>query len=195
MLGNELSDNYDNISDAQLVRLYREGSESAFRQLAGRFFLTLRKRAADNAKCAADIDDLMQEGLIGLHYAALSFNENGGASFLTYANVCIRNRIISAVRHEKSLKNSINSAASSIEEAGDVPALPEQDPLNAVIIKEELRALGEYLDKNLSESESAVLELYLDGRSYDEIAEKLGISRKSCDNAMQRVRKKLRQRS
>lgn len=194
MLANGSSEGLDNVSDAGLVRLCREGNEPAFRQLVGRFFLTLRKKAADSAGCPADVDDLVQEGLIALHYAVCTYDENGGASFATYANVCIRNRIVSAVRREKSLKNRLNGSASSIEQAGDVPALPECDPLNAVIFNEELRLLEAFLRKELSPVESEVLEAYLEGLSYDEIAVRLGITKKACDNAMQRVRRKLRQR-
>ena len=194
MLANGTSESFDNVCDKELVRLCREGSDTAFRQLAGRFFLTLRKKAADIAGNPADIDDLVQEGMIALHYAALTYDEDGGASFATYAGVCIRNRMISAARRENSLKNRLNSSASSIEEAQTVPALPECDPLNAVIINEELRSLEEFLRNNLSSAESAVLGAYLEGASYDEISKRLGITIKACDNAMQRVRKKLRQR-
>ena len=194
MLANGTSESFDNVCDKELVRLCREGSDAAFRQLAGRFFLTLRKKAADIAGNPADIDDLVQEGMIALHYAALTYDEDGGASFATYAGVCIRNRMISAARRENSLKNRLNSSASSIEEAQTVPALPECDPLNAVIINEELRSLEEFLRNNLSSAESAVLGAYLEGASYDEISKRLGITIKACDNAMQRVRKKLRQR-
>ena len=194
MHSNGTSEGFDNVSDTELAGLCREGSETAFRQLAGRYFLTLRKKAADASVNPSDIDDLVQEGMIALHYAALTYDENGGASFSTYANVCIRNRIISAVRRENSLKNRLNSSASSIEEAQAVPAMPECDPLNAVIIKEELHSLEEFLRDELSQAESAVLGAYLEGRSYDEISRRLGITKKACDNAMQRVRKKLRQR-
>ena len=194
MLANGSSEAFEELSDAELVGLCREGSEPAFRQLAGRFFLTLRKKAADIARCPADIDDLVQEGMIALHYAAGTYNENSGASFATYANVCVRNRMVSAVRRENSLKNRLNGSAAPIKEAEGVPAMPECDPLNAVIINEELRSLEDYLRNSLSASESAVLGAYLEGLSYDEIAQRLGITRKACDNAMQRVRKKLRQR-
>ena len=82
--------------------------------------------------------------------------------------------------------------AGSIEDEHEIPSAPETDPLNAVIMSESLKAFYEFLRNKLSSSESRVLDLYLEGLSYDDIAQRLGITRKSCDNAMQRIRKKLR---
>lgn len=181
-------------SDVQLVRRFREGDQSAFYQLASRFFLLLKKKAAAYSRNAQDSDDLVQEGLIGLHKAALTFDESGTASFRTYADVCIRNRMISSLRQSSSASERLSGTAVSMEEAERLESPPESDPLNAVIVNEELQALEDYLREQLSPAESRVLDLYLSGLSYDEIAERLGITRKSCDNAMQRIRKKLRQR-
>ena len=177
MLGNAFFDDTEVQDDAELCRLCREGDQSAFALLASRYYLLLKKSAAKYSESADDSEDLFQEGLIALHDAAMTYRQDAGAAFYTYAGVCIRNRSI---------------AAGSIDEADGVPSSPESDPLNAVIMSEELRSFYEFLRNRLSSSEGRVLDLYLEGLSYDEIAERLGTTRKSCDNAMQRVRKKLR---
>ncbi len=191
MLDDVLFGNVQDQDDNELCRLCRQGDENAFRVIASRYYLLLKKDASKYAETAADSEDLLQEGLIALHDAALTFDENGGAAFRTYAGVCVRNRMISVLRHQQAMKKR-NMDASSIEEAQDVPSSPETDPLNAVIKSEELDRFYSFLKEKLSSIEEKVLDLYLEGLSYDDIAKKLDISRKSCDNAMQRVRKKLR---
>ena len=191
MLGNAFFDDTEAQDDAELCRLCREGDQSAFALLASRYYLLLKKSAAKYSESADDSEDLFQEGLIALHDAAMTYRQDAGAAFYTYAGVCIRNRMISALRHQRTVRNR-SIAAGSIDEADGVPSSPESDPLNAVIMSEELRSFYEFLRNRLSSSEGRVLDLYLEGLSYDEIAERLGTTRKSCDNAMQRVRKKLR---
>ena len=177
--------------DNELCRLCRAGDESAFRVIASRYYLMLKKYASRFAVNGIDSDDLFQEGLIALHNAAMTYDENADAAFRTYAGVCVRNRMISAVRHHQTMKKR-NVDAGSIEDEHEIPSAPETDPLNAVIMSESLKAFYEFLRNKLSSSESRVLDLYLEGLSYDDIAQRLGITRKSCDNAMQRIRKKLR---
>ena len=178
--------------DEELAELCRKGVDSAFGVIASRYYLLLRKKAMELADIGDDCEDLFQEGLIALYDAAMTYEKSGGASFRTYAGVCVRNRMISAVRHQQALKNRSVRASSSIEEASEVPSAPEADPLNAVIMREELEAFEKYLRDVLSDSERAVLELYLEGLSYEDISVRLGITKKSCGNAMQRVRQKLK---
>ena len=187
-------DELNTLSDTELVRRARAGDDAAFRKLSERCFLTIRKRASVLVSSGAEMDDLMQEGLIALHQAVMSYDEDGKASFRTYSEVCIRNRMISAVRRENSGVHQSKVSIAPIEEAEHLPDLPETDPQNALIDRESLRELEEYLEKHLTKTESSVLNCYLSGMTYDETASFLGISRKSCDNAMQRVRRKLRER-
>ncbi|MBQ9460676.1 MAG: sigma-70 family RNA polymerase sigma factor [Clostridia bacterium] len=191
MLGDVWFDDADGQDDSELCRLCRQGDENAFRVIASRYCILLKKNASRYSESADDSDDLLQEGLIALHDAAMTFDENAGAAFRTYAGVCVRNRMISAVRHQQAMKKR-SMAAASIEEAENVPSSPESDPLHAVIMSEELEHFYAFLREKLSSSEEKVLDLYLEGLSFEEIAQRLGVSRKSCDNAMQRVRKKLR---
>lgn len=182
----------ENLDDTELIRRYHNGEQEAFQQLAVRYIFVIRNKSSDLYHMGIEKDDLFQEGLLGLHNAVRSFDENGSASFGTYASVCIRNKLVSAVRNANAEKNKINNAASSIDDAAELPFPSEFEPENVVIINEELSSLLDYLRNSLSAKELSVLSCYLDGMTYSQIAEKLNITQKACDNAMQRVRRKLR---
>lgn len=192
MLENEQLDDFKNLTDIELIKLYKNGNQTAFQQLAVRYIFIIRNKSSDLYNMGIESEDLFQEGLLGLHNAVLSFNEKGGASFRTYAGICIRNRLISAVRAANADKNRINSIAVSLDDEAELHSLPDTEPENAVIINENSEGLAKCLKNNLSETEISVLMLYLDGKSYDDIAKTMNIPKKSCDNAMQRVRKKLK---
>ena len=173
-----------NLSDSELTGLFRQGNQKAFHQLAFRYMFVIKKRAYDLQNSGMDTDDLIQEGFLGLYSAVNTYNENGKASFRTYASICIRNRMISAVR-------TAGRTICTEESSEDIPVRPETEPENAFIVKEDFARLMKRIETSLSKSEKKVLSLYLEGKSYDEMAAELNKSRKFCDNAMQRVRKKL----
>jgi len=177
-------DGFVNLSDRELISLFRQGDQRAFHQLAFRYMFVIKKRAYDLQNSGMDTDDLIQEGFWGLYNAVNTYNENGGAAFRTYAGVCIRNKMISAVR-------TAGKEICTEELSEDIPVRPESEPENAFIIREDFAGLMKRIETSLSKSEKRVLLLYLEGKSYDEIAAELNKSRKFCDNAMQRVRKKL----
>ena len=114
------------------------------------------------------------------------------ASFRTYAGVCIRNRMISVVRKANSSLNSINNEALPLSEQTEVLSAPDTEPESFVDSVERTKEIFRVIRENLSELERNVLSLYIDGKRYEEIAADLGITVKVCNNAMQRVRKKLR---
>lgn len=192
MFENEQIDEYKNLSDTELIHLYKNGDQTAFQQLAVRYIFIIRNKSSDLYNMGIESEDLIQEGLLGLHNAVRSFDENGGASFRTYASICIRNRLVSAVRTANADKNKINSISVSLDDETELYSLPDNEPENAVIIREDLQGLVDYLNNNLSKTELSVLSLYLEGKSYNQISEALNVSKKVCDNAMQRVRRKLR---
>ena len=86
------------LSDDELIRLFKEGDQKAFQQLALRYMFVIKRKAGDFQNIGIDPDDLIQEGFLGLYSAVNTYNEAGKASFRTYASVCIRNRMVSAVR-------------------------------------------------------------------------------------------------
>ena len=194
MLKREENNTGEAMSDAELVKRFRAGDQTAFQLLAGRYFLVIRNRAAAFYGRGMEAEDLFQEGLLGLHRAACTYREDGEASFGTYAGVCIRNRLVSVLRSAQAAKNRLDREHCSIEEAQEVPSSPESEPENAVISKEAFENLERFFRENLSPTEAAVLALYREGKTYEQIAQALGMTKKSCDNAMQRIRKKLRGR-
>ncbi len=183
---------HNTLSDGQLAALYRSGDQEAFAELAVRYMAVIRSKASDLDFPGVEADDLFQEGLIALDSAARSFQSAGTASFRTYAGVCIRNRLVSALRRAGSDKNKLNVTALSLEDQLDAAASPDTEPENVVLTKLELAELWQKIGSGLSKTELDVLRLYLEGSSFQQTSEKLGISVKSCNNAMQRVRRKLR---
>lgn len=188
------------LSDAKLTILVNEGSADAFVELTTRYMALIRAKAAPLRSAALDADDLCQEGLLGLLRAARSYREDGKASFRTYAGVCISNQMITACRsaagHKNPLFNHFVSLSEEEEDRSlDFPFALSQaaNPETLLIDRENLEVLKNRIEKTLSKMEQRVLFLYLGGCSYSEIAAKLTISEKAVDNAIQRVRRKLKE--
>jgi RNA polymerase sporulation-specific sigma factor len=135
---------------------------------------------------AADCDDLRQEGLLGLLSAIAAFDPAKGVKFSTFAETCIVNRMYSFI--SKSRRNSSESLDTEITEL--LPA--EETPESIYLSKEFYSELFNTIPEVLSETERKVFDLCLSGDSYKQTAQKLGMSVKAVDNAMQRVRRKLR---
>jgi RNA polymerase sporulation-specific sigma factor len=135
-------------------------------------------------------DDLLGESLIALFSAVETFDSVRGVKFSTYASACIKNRLFSCL---KSLPVSDSTDVSAADETGSVPHAPS--PEHIFIEKESAEALYRSLSDLLSDREFSVLSLRIDGYSYADIASKLGLSPKSVDNTMSRVRAKLRKKS
>ena len=187
---NDHPEKYEALTDEQLALLSAD-NQDAFTQLSMRYIIIIRNRASELRHDSTDFDDLIQEGLIGLHRAALTYRDGGGASFRTYAEVCIRNRLVSMVRMQNR-KNRLDMSSVPLEEQTDAQASSETEPENVVLAGESTTEMWERIKELLSAMELSVLKSYLDGLSYGEIAAKNGISEKACNNAMQRVRRKLR---
>ena len=186
------------LTDEKLVQLVREGDADAFVELSNRYMSLVRAKAASFHSFTLEADDLWQEGLLGLFSAATTYDPWGGASFQTYAGVCISNRIIAAYRSSSSQKHTILNDSLSFQDE----AFSDRDrwmvgnrslsPETQVIAEESVKAVRDHLQAALSSMEKDVLWLYLNGWSYGEIANQLSISPKAAGNAIQRVRKKLK---
>ena len=138
----------------------------------------------------ADKDDVIQEGMIGLVKAYNTYDENGGASFKTYANRCIDNQIFNAIQSSGRNKNlPLNS---SVEIPDTKPAGPVSNPEDAAIYEDLLNDLKQNKSKIFSGMEHRVFLLLADGQSYTEIASMLEKSPKSIDNAIQRIKTKIK---
>ncbi len=177
--------------DEELVRLAGEGVEEALTCLVHRHAPMVQRLAARFRGPWLDAEDLAQEGLLGLLSAVRTFRPGGGASFATYAAVCVRHRILSAVRHAGSLRQVPPSALESLD-SEDAAELTngQAEPENILLEREETARLRERLKSTLTDLEYRVLMLYLNGYSYEGIAAMLNIGTKAVDNALQRVRRK-----
>lgn len=179
-------------SDEELVFACKHGDNDAYSALVGRYLFAVRARAYAYDKSEIDFEDLVQEGLIGLMNAVKCYDSSFGASFSTFAYLCIDRNIMSAVKKTLSKKQIPKSALVFIEETSDFESKSFDNPEIALISKENIDLLKSKITEKLSNLEQSVLKLYLNGNSYDKIAKVLNISQKSVDNAMQRLRKKLK---
>ena len=189
-------------SDKQLILLARNGDELAEEILAKRYGKLVRICARQFFLVGGDGEDLIQEGMLGLLNAIRKFDPERDASFKTFAERCIRNRLLTAVESANRMKNDpLNKGLSleSLEKEEDGSARSEQlsarCPEDIILEREQVTEIRAEYKKRLSKFETEVLERYLDGLSYREIAALMGKSEKSIDNAVQRIRKKFAKES
>ena len=190
-------------TDEQLVQLVQQGSESAETELFSRYKYLVTKICRGYFIVGGDIEDLTQEGMIGLYKAIKSFTPDKDASFKTFASVCIKHQVQVAIKSANTTKNRPLSSAVSFQSFQSDPNssnfdyLPvelvlETTPAEKVIDKENYTALKTLIKSILSKNEYKVLALYLQGYSYKEISQKLNITKKSIDNSLTRIKTKLR---
>ena len=185
-------------SDETLCGLAAAGDHNAEACLAARYSRLVRACARPYFLAGGDSEDLLQEGMIGLLSAIRGFDPAREANFQTYAEVCVRNRLLSAVRMAGREKHEpLNSSVSLETPLYDESPLPYQErqplaesPEELLIGREEWKSHLSALKAILSGFEGTVLELYLGGLSYAEIAGQTGKPLKSVDNAVQRIRRK-----
>lgn len=195
---------YKEYSDELLVRMARDGDEKAEDFLLKKYKDFVRSKARAYFLVGGDSDDLIQEGMIGLYNAIGHYDESMASSFMTYAAICINNKLISAVsadgRQKNAPLNGYVSIYSSItdetgEEASLSDVLPDTENINPEVIilneEQEKLTINRLLDK-LSALEKEILSYYMEGMSYSEIAKLIGKTEKSVDNAIQRIRLKMR---
>jgi RNA polymerase sporulation-specific sigma factor len=192
------------LEDLQLVVKARNGDDAAMDQLIRRYTGFVRLKASSYFLAGGDAEDLVQEGLIGLYKAVRDFRHDKETSFRSFAELCVTRQIITAIKTATRFKHApLNSYISfSHTPAGQDPdgectlgdALPGShvnDPVVCVISTEELQSLVFCLGTGLSQLEADALRLYLEGSSYEEMAEELGCDTKTIDNALQRVKRKI----
>lgn len=182
-------------SDEQLVARAKDGDDEALTALIQRYAPFVRMRAGAYGVKELDADDLYQEGMIALLTAVRNYCAGLNSSFRTFASVCINNKLNSALRAHMREKNAPMRGYLSLSE----PEVPEEaltahtlDPEQLVIQSEETDARNRRIETLLSLFERQVLKLYLSSYSYEEMSKQLGSSTKAVDNALQRVRRKLR---
>ena len=192
------------LEDLQLVLRARNGDGSALDVLMRRYTGFVRLKASSYFLAGGDSEDLVQEGLIGLYKAVRDFRADKETSFRSFAELCVTRQIITAIKTATRFKHaplntyvSFSHTPAGQDSDSDVTlgdALPGpsvDDPSVCVISTEELQSLVFTLGSGLSQLEADALRLYLEGSSYEEMAEELGCDTKTIDNALQRVKRKI----
>lgn len=177
------------LSDDELISLIRNGSEKAFNRLILKYTGTVSLLSKKYFSSSLTDDDWFQEGMIGLLNAVRTHDREASASFSTYACVCIRNRMNSAL---KKAQNAANAPLNGSLEYHDDFVPTVISPEDNYIENENYRFFTTSFLNKLSETEQKVIRYYLSGFSYKETAKKLGISEKSVDNALCRAKSKLK---
>ena len=192
---NEQGD-FQPLSDEQLCARAAQGGADAEELLAARYSRLVRACARPLFLAGGDSEDLIQEGMFGLLHAIRTYDPTRQAQFRTYAEVCIRSRLYSAVRaalrdKHSPLNNYISFETSLFDTAMGSLSIQMDSPEDVLIGKEEWKERTRALKDRLSGFEAKILQLYLSGLSYQEIAQQIGRSPKSVDNAVQRIRRKV----
>jgi RNA polymerase sporulation-specific sigma factor len=193
----------DEATDDQLVMRARCGDDASLAALLTKYRSFARVKARSYFLVGADREDIVQEGMIGLYKAIRDFNPDMQCSFRAFAELCVTRQIITAIKTATRQKHGpLNNYVSFSRPVGGdddgervlgdvIPSVAISDPADLVISAERIRALQVHFDEVLSDLETEVLRLYVEGKSYQEIAERLQRHVKSIDNALQRIKRKL----
>ena len=190
-------DNYEQFTDEDVIERLRDGEQELEDYLMEKYKGMVLKKAHAMFIVGGEREDLIQEGMIGLFRALRDYQPGKSATFATFANLCVERQIYKAIEMSGRLKNKpLNSYISLSEEESpilDSLAFEQQDPEAIVIDRENVNVMQEKIRQHLSRFETRVLDAYLEGMTYTQIAEAMGKSPKSIDNALQRIRGKIRE--
>lgn len=193
----------EGLEDLDLVKRVRDGDERCLEALLSRYRNFARSKARSYFLAGSDKEDVVQEGMIGLFKAIRDFDLSQDTPFRAFAELCISRQILTAIKTANRQKHQpLNSSVSL-----DAPAYGDEkgessvgdnliattltDPAELVISAQEIEAIRDSMRDSLTDLEGDVLRLYMDGKSYEEIAGALGNHVKSIDNALQRIKRKL----
>lgn len=192
---------YEECQDDELIRRLRDGDGSVMDYLMEKYKDLVRRKARLMYLPGADQEDLIQEGMIGLFKAVRDYDPEKNAGFYSFAELCIRRQLISALKGASRLKHSpLNTYVSlnkPVQEDSERTLMDVlggsrlDDPETLLISREEYTVITGKIERVLSDFEKQVLEAYLSGYSYRDIAKQTGAQPKSVDNALQRIKKKL----
>ena len=198
---------YTGISDEELIVRLRDGEMGITEFLMEKYKNLVRSKAKSMYILGADSEDLIQEGMIGLFKALRDYDIGRDASFLTFADLCVSRQMYTAVQASRRKKhfplNTYISLYSDVTEKGEgggeetelvnvLSSLSDKSPEEEWIDRENLELLEKTIEKELSGFEKQVLDLYITGMGYAQIAKVLGRDDKSTDNALQRMKAKLK---
>lgn len=205
-----MSDMYDGITDEELIDRQRSGERQITDYIMDKYKNLVRKKAKSMYILGADNDDLIQEGMIGLFKAVRDYDAGRDASFYTFADLCISRQMYNAVQASRREKHAPlntyislyadmteteggqNGNGSGMKLLNTIASAVETNPEQLMIDRENVADIEAMIEKELSSFEKQVLDLYLTGMSYSQIARVLSRDEKSTDNALQRLKSKLR---
>lgn len=198
-------ENYGQFTDEELIVRLRDGEEHITDYIMDKYKNLVRSKAGSMYILGADRDDLIQEGMIGLFKAIRDYDAGRDASFFTFADLCISRQMYTAVqaagRQKHAPLNSYISLYADMGEKSDSEDMElihsliskaDKNPEELLIDKENVELLEKIMERELSSFEKQVLDLYMTGMKYTQIAKVLGRDEKSTDNALQRIRSKLK---
>lgn len=200
-----MHENYGQFTDEELIVRLRDGEEKITDHIMDKYKNLVRSKAGSMYILGADRDDLIQEGMIGLFKAIRDYDTGRDASFFTFADLCISRQMYTAVqaagRQKHAPLNSYISLYADMGEKSDsedmeliqsLISLSDKNPEDLLIDRENVESLEKIIERELSGFEKQVLDLYLTGMKYTQIAKVLGKDEKSTDNALQRIKAKLK---
>ena len=199
---------YAGCSDEELILMLRDGDKQVIDFIMDKYKNLVRSKAGSMYILGADREDLIQEGMIGLYKAVRDYDTGRDASFFTFADLCVSRQMYTAIQAAGRQKHApLNFYISlyggngegdneSPKEEGElinsIISQAEKSPEEVLIDKENVQLLEQTIEKELSSFEKQVLDLYLTGMKYGQIAKVLGRDDKSTDNALQRIKMKLK---
>ncbi|ASS92563.1 RNA polymerase sporulation sigma factor SigH [Peribacillus simplex] len=195
-------ENYTHMEDLMLVGKIHNGDEDALDFLIKKYRCVVQSNALKYFLTGGDKEDVLQEGMIGLYKAIRDYKNCKKSSFRSFAELCITRQIITAVKaaicQKHSPLNNYVSLYTPIYQGESeqalidlIPELRQNDPVTILIKSEEICDIELILTEVLSELESSVVDLYLEGKTYIEISKELNVQKKTIDNALQRVKRKV----
>lgn len=196
---------YSTCTDEELILRLRDGEEGIMDYIMNKYKNLVRKHARNMYILGAEEQDLIQEGMIGLFRAIKDYDSGRDASFFTFADLCISRKIYNAIEASKRekhtpLNNYISLYSSNDDDNKDgktmfmdlLSAGEISNPENLLIDRENVERIEKLVEQELSSFEKQVFDLYITGMKYGQIAKVLGKDEKSTDNALQRIKNKLR---
>ena len=187
-------DEYQKLADEELIQKLRGGDERIMDYILEKYKPLVLRKANAMFLIGGDTDDLIQEGMIGLFKAIRDYRPEKESSFYHFAELCISRQMYTAIEASNRKKHApLNSYVSLSEpESGGIGELLETSPEQMMIDRENVAQIKERIEKSLSDMEKEVLAYYMQGMNYVQIAEIMERSPKSIDNALQRIKNKLK---
>ncbi len=183
---------FEDIPDEELIARMRGGENGVEDFLINKYKNLVRKKARMLYLAGGDREDLLQEGMWGLFKAVREFRPERAASFYTFAELCITRQMYSAIASANARKHFVLNESVPLSEIKEEDGGVADDPEGLLLERENAAELRRKIDDRLSKMERQVLDLYLNGSSYLSIAKEMNITQKSVDNALQRIRNKIK---